>query len=281
MKIGIIGPTGSGKTSYLLGMIKEMIHTECGFSIRISDPKTIGDLKDKMLKLTDKYLSANERWPVSSTSLEEYTLELFDNRNKYVDIQWIECPSELFKIAQGQERLAKTIGSVDFLFVCVDGSLLQGNEDALEDIADDFHNKSGCDIRNALMCVSLKSDEAFPPVCILITKYDAVSPALRKQEPLQEILQLIFPELFQQKSGIVAICPVSLGKNIAEGGRVQPKNVHLPMLAALYLYIHARLHLLPDTSMAYQMMAAQKTDLLQEIRDLPVFYNGKLWQWSD
>ena len=139
MKIVIVGPTGSGKTCYFVGMLREMLSEKSGYSIRISDPKASGELINKILNLADTSLSAQKRWP-DPNDHEEYTLELLDGVSKCTDILWIDCPSE--RHSMDQSRLAERLSSVDCLFVCVDGSLLQGDAEELEDIADDCYNES-------------------------------------------------------------------------------------------------------------------------------------------
>lgn len=281
MKIGVIGASGSGKTSFFLGMIKKIAFDKSDFSIMISDLKVGLELKNKMVNLADASLPSNERWPDPNGCWEEYTFELLDSGNKIADVQWIDCPIEYF--LGNRDRLSKKLCCVDCLFVCVDGGFLQGNKDDLDNITDDFYSAYGADLCNALLCVAEKSD-VFPPVCILITKYDAVSPKLQDSETIKDFVKACIPILFYQGGGmdrVVTICPVSLGKDIAEGGKLRPRNVQYPLFAALYFYIYKMLHVLPDTHPVYQMMAAEQFDLLQDLRALPLYVNGSEVSWPD
>ena len=137
-------------------------------------------------------------------------------------------------------------------------------------------------------------------MCILITKYDAVSPELQNMDLIPKFVNPCFPDLFHEENGkdrIVTICSVSLGKDIAEGGKLRPRNVHLPLLAAWYfrlLKLHQEtydmLHQFDEwpylirphrpqekqeLSVLYQEIAAQASDFGKDLMLLPLFVNGR------
>lgn len=75
-----------------------------------------------------------------------------------------------------------------------------------------------------------------PAVVIVITKHDLCShrPA---EEILSEVRELFSVFFATGAKWLVMVCPVSLGEEIAidpTGGEIQPKNVHLPVLFAMY-----------------------------------------------
>ena len=239
-KIVIIGTSGSGKTCYFYGMLHKMQRGVSGFSLRINDSEVYRKLRTGILRLGDASVPMEERWPDPSDKLETYNLDLLHNMNKLDSLEWVDYPGEY--VSDVNDGFIDLLDGANCLFVCVDGSLLQGDKDELEDIADDFYNHSGMDLCNALMRAEKKSGEAFPPVCILLTKYDAVSPELQDSEVIKDFLKACFPVLFREgkgKSRMVTICPVSLGKDIAEGGKLRPKNVERPICFATYLMQYA------------------------------------------
>ena len=235
-KIVNIGTSGSGKTCYFYGMLHKMQRGISGFSLRINDSDAYRKLRNGILSLADTSLPMDARWPDPSDQLEKYNLDLLYNMNKLDSLEWVDYPGE--HVSEAHDDFINLLDGASCLFVCVDGSLLQGDESELEDIADEFYNDSGMDLCNALRRAEQKSGEAFPPVCILITKYDAVSPELQNMKVISKFVQSCFPDLFHKGNGkdrMVTICPVSLGKDIADGGKLRPKNVERPICFAAYL----------------------------------------------
>ena len=303
MKIGIVGPTGSGKTCYFYGMLHKIQKRISDFSLRVDDDETYWKLRKEFISLGDVRLPMDERWPDSSDKLEKYNLDLLCNMNKMDSLEWVDYPGE--HVSEAHDDFINLLDGATCLIVCVDGSILQGDAEELEDIADDFYHDFGIDFCNALMRAEQKSGEALPPACILITKYDAVSPELRREDLLTKLVKSCFPLLFCEGNGkdnMVTICPVSLGRDIAEGGKLRPRNVHLPLFAALYFLlrklhqqVHDVLHRLdewpypirppqavenPELSVLYQVLSEQKSELEKELRALPLFVNGRECTWE-
>lgn len=104
--------------------------------------------------------------------------------------------------------------------------------------ADDFDQQSGMDLCNALAHAEKAAKKGLPAICILFTKSDAIPKELLDMELLKLFVQLCFPSLFHPGEGndrYVSICPVTLGKDIATGGKLNPKNVERPICLAAYL----------------------------------------------
>lgn len=265
-KIVIIGTSGSGKTCYFYGMLHKMQRGISGFSLRINDSDAYRKLRKGILSLGDARLPMDERWPDPSDKLEKYNLDLLHNMHKLDSLEWVDYPGE--HVSDAEDAFIKLLDGANCLFVCVDGRLVQGDEDELDDIADDFYNESGMDICNALQRAEEKSGAAFPPVCILITKYDEVSPELQNTDLITQFVKKCFPILFHKGSGkdrMVTICPVSLGKDIAEGGKLRPKNVERPICFAAYLVQYA----------LFKEMEAKAKGLISESEEKIKRYNNK------
>ena len=78
-----------------------------------------------------------------------------------------------------------------------------------------------------------------PPVCLIITKYDLVEPDKRNEEFLLDILKEVFPILFYPAMGeqgrLVSVCPVTLGREISLGGKLDPRNIEKPFCYLTFL----------------------------------------------
>ena len=302
MKIGIVGPTGSGKTCYFYGMLHKMQRGISGFSLRVDD-ETYWKLRKEFISLGDVRLPMDERWPDSSDKMEKYHLDLLYNLNKWDSLEWVDYPGE--HVSEAHDDFINLLDGATCLIVCVDGSLLQGDAEDLEDIADDFYHGFGIDFCNALMRAEQKSGEELPPVCILITKYDAVSPELQNMDLITKFVKSCFPVLFCEENGkdrIVTICPVSLGKDIAEGGKLRLRNVHLPLFAAWYFRLRKlhqqaydmlhkfdrlpyiirqhRSQVYQEMVVLYEEMVQQTSDLENDLMLLPLFVNGRECTWE-
>lgn len=101
----------------------------------------------------------------------------------------------------------------DCLLLCLDGSLIQGSEDDLDSIANQLYSTNSVDDLNRILLNTFNEYGMYPSVCIVITKFDKMSPELRNRQILCSLIEKCFPRLFSSYSGrILTICPVSLGK---------------------------------------------------------------------
>ena len=130
----------------------------------------------------------------------------------------------------------------DCLFLCVDGAHF--NHDTKNGII----NAINCDgggmelnymLNRAAVDGKTGKDRELPPVCLIITKYDLVEPDKRNEEFLVDILKEVFPILFYpsagQKGRLVSVCPVTLGRNISQGGKLEPRNIEKPFCYLTFL----------------------------------------------
>lgn len=291
-KIVIIGTTASGKTCYFYGMLRKLQRGVSGFSIRIDDKGNYNKLREGMLKLGDTRLPLDERWPLATSDVDTFKLDLLHNLKKIDSIDWVDYPGE--HVGKMENAFIEQLNGADCLFVCVDGSKLafdveryESFEDEMADIeeelaedgttadvfrnvpggipkgllerydedrcavltqylinkSDEFDQRSGMDLCNALAHAEKAAENGLPAICILITKADAIPEALKDMDLLKLFLQLCFPSLFYPGKGnnrYVSICPVTLGKDIATGGKLNPKNVERPICMAAYLMQLAR-----------------------------------------
>lgn len=233
-KVVICGIKNSGKTCYFYGMLRSLMIGKAGFSVA-PQKENFNSIQLAIKRLADTSLPLSDRFPESSMQEDVYHMNLFYRLRSISKFDWVDYPGEWLSMAQ--DGFLKHLDDADALLICVDGELFQGTEDDVEEIIDRLQNDcGGLALNNVLMNAQEKKEKQgdnLPPVCIMITKYDKVSEDLT--EILEEqIIKQAFPILFDSEKAKVAICPVSLGREIDEGGKLEPKNVEIPVLYALY-----------------------------------------------
>ena len=177
-KIVIVGITESGKTCYFYGMLRQMMRGFRGFSLRVAE-KDFASLRMGIKRLGDTKLPLNERFPEPSSQTENYTMDLLYNLRKMDSFEWVDYPGELAE--HGAADFIANLEGATCLLLCVDGKALQGTEEDIDDIVDEIYNdRGGLELCNAIMQAERQNENVFPPVCIMITKYDEVSEELRK-----------------------------------------------------------------------------------------------------
>lgn len=235
-KTVIVGITSSGKTCYFYGMLQRMMRGYQGFSIRVAE-KDFGSLRKGIKRLGDTSLPLTERLPAPSSKQENYTMDLLYNLKKIDTFEWVDYPGEMAE--EGTEGFVNLLDGATCILLCVDGKAIQGSESDIADIVDDIYSRlGGLELCNALQQAERKYENGFPPVCIMVTKYDEVSPELRDMRIITSIMRESFPILFHEGNGhsrMVTICPVTLGRELNNNGRLQPKNVEKPICFANYL----------------------------------------------
>ena len=236
-KIVIVGTTHSGKSCYFYGMMKKMMRGIGGFSIG-ADGKDFGEIRQNIKKLSDINLPLAQRFPPPSDKMRTYPLSLMYDFSELEKFDWVDYPGE--HVSNSEADFVALLEDADCLLVCVDGEGIQGDPEELDDLADELVVTWDClSLNNALNLASQKN-ENFPPVCIMVTKYDKLEPEFRNQDILLELLKKVFPVLFHSGMGsgkdrMVLICPVTLGKDLDLGARMSPKNMEIPICFATYL----------------------------------------------
>lgn len=231
IKIVVTGERGSGVTSYFYGMMLKMMRGAAGVHLRINDADVYSKLHDGLSRLRDVGRPGGERWSSPCESPVACEMDVLYEFREFDTVRWTEYMPERF-----YDECDQLPHNINCLFVCIDGSLLQSDEDSLKEVADDFYNRFGADLCNALLHAEAKRINTIAPVCILITKYDEVSSELQDMSIIAKFVERCLPILFQKDGNtnrIVAVCPVSLGKNIDDGGKLRPKNVEKPIFFAL------------------------------------------------
>lgn len=250
-KITVLGMSGSGKTCYLLALYYKMLAGIEGYTLTTDDKRDV-ELRDSYSKLRNGKLK-EKRFPVGTNSgtFEKYTFDLCQSYEKIMSFDWIDyAGGDLGNKVGAYEQLEKDIYESSSLFIFVDGANLikdfQTGEE-LEDIDERIESVSlaNASINNLLARYSQRKekDNFFPPIAIVVTKYDLFHDLVSEEE-LCEIVQEAFSPLFGSKANkierIITIIPISLGANISDNdysGKLKPININLPILFGIYFTI--------------------------------------------
>src|SRR5438270_8188294 len=118
------------------------------------------------------------------------------------------------------------------LFLCISAEDLTEGIDGQEP---SIMRKTRLDRMIALIA-QLPHNSGPPTIVIVITKCDLLRHR-RKEEVINDIKRLFHLFFVEDSAWTVAVCPVTLGKSLQENplkGRIEPENVHLPIMFALW-----------------------------------------------
>ena len=237
IKIALLGTTGAGKTSYLLGMYAVMQTGIQGFTLAAKDMDADLDLTERWEQLIAT--AGEDRWPApNAAEMEKYSFIFSYGFRPLIGFEWLDyrglALSDRSEEADVKE-LSNYLTQSQCLFLCVSGEYLADKltPTTVRQLKSDRMNQF---IQQYVSRDLLPSPNRPFPIAIIITKYDLCQHR-EKQEIIADIKRL-FQALFTPNSGwLVMICPVSLGKELGEdpnNGDIVPVNVHLPIVFAVY-----------------------------------------------
>jgi hypothetical protein len=237
IKITMLGTTGAGKTSYLLGMYAAMQSGIQGFTLSARD-------LDRDLELTERWeqlisIRGADRWPPPNAGvIENCHFDFNYGFRPIISLEWIDYRGLALSDRNSEQdvrELSQYLIASECVFLTISGEYLQ------ERITPTTVRKLKSDRMNQFLQRYISSNyhptsnNPFP-VAILITKYDLCHH--RPKEEVIEDIKKLFQALFTDNSGwLVMICPVSLGKELesdTDNGTIVPVNVHLPIIFAVY-----------------------------------------------
>ena len=230
----MLGMTGSGKTCYLLGMYKKMLGGLKGFSLTTDDDTDV-DLRKRYSRMGDSSLG-QDRFPAGTDQTDFYDFTLEHALSPIMTFRWIDYPGGMLDEKtdgdiEQYNKLEEYIRKSSSLFICVDGALLQGddNEEKTELVQEKCSS-----LINPFLSKYLKNNTFLPPTAILVTKSDLCMEHTDSDD-LREIMEEAFSPLFtesQDADRFISIIPVSIGKSISENGyqgKLSPKQLELPI----------------------------------------------------
>lgn len=238
-QITILGMSGSGKTCYLLGLYYTMGAGLKGYTIA-TDEDTDVQLRDRYAKLCDASLEKQQRFPAGTDNISKYEFDLQYGYNTIMSFDWVDYPGGLLDrknsgSLEDYEDVKKAINNSSSLFICVDGSLLLGDD--VDEKIDNIRDKCS-NVINTFFTEYFKSNNSLPPTAIIVTKYDICKDDIDEKE-LCEIIEEAFSPFFVKNNTekVVTIIPVSIGTNIMDddySGKMKPLNIHLPIFMGIW-----------------------------------------------
>ncbi|CAD5990477.1 hypothetical protein PCC9214_05806 [Planktothrix tepida] len=236
IKITMLGTQAAGKTCYMLGMYAAMQTGVRGFSLSAKDMDIDLELTDLWEKLID--FEGKDRWPPpNAAEVKNYAFDFNYGLQPIMGFEWLDYRGGAMSdrsTEQDVKQLLEHFSNSSCLFLCVSGEYLTKKVDQ-STVRQIRSNRMNQFLQNIGQQIKPTPSHPFP-VAVVITKYDLCSQRPR-QEIIEDVKQLFQP-LFAQNSGwLVMICPVSLGKELANDvdyGSIVPVNVHLPVVFAIY-----------------------------------------------
>ena len=242
IKITMLGTTGAGKTSYLLGMYAVMQTGIQGFTLAAKDMDLDLDLTQRWEKLI--LLKGEDRWPTpNAAAMEYYGFDFSYGFRPVMGFQWLDYRGLALSDRSTEQDVADLVQYLtesECLFLCISGEHLVEpiNPTTVREIKSDRMNQ----FIQQYIGVNKNPNPQKPfPVAIVITKYDLCHH--RDKDEIIADVKRLFQALFTPNSGwLVMICPVSLGKELCDdpnNASIVPVNVHLPVVFAVYSQLRA------------------------------------------
>jgi hypothetical protein len=272
IKITMLGTTGAGKTSYLLGMYAVMQTGIQGFTLAAKDMDLDLELTQRWEKLIS--LKGEDRWPTpNAAAMEYYGFDFSYGFRPLMGFQWLDYRGLALSDRSTEQDVADLILYLQesaCLFLCISGEYLTSEltPNTVRQIKSDRMNQF---IQQYISNNKQPNPQQPFPVAIVITKYDLCHH--REREEIIADVKKLFQALFTPNSGwLVMICPVSLGRDLGDdpdNAKIVPVNVHLPVVFAVYSQLRAyglKLKSDRDRQILEVDVARQKNALWQIIR---------------
>lgn len=276
-QITILGMSGAGKTCYLLGLYYKMGAGLRGYTIT-TDEDTDVQLRDRYARLCDVTLDMEKRFPAGTDNISKYEFDLQYGYNTIMSFDWVDYPGGLLDRKNSgnleeYEDVKKAINKSSSLFICVDGSLLLGDdiEEKIDNVRDNCSN-----VINTFFTEYFKSNNELPPTAIIVTKYDVCKDDTDAEE-LCEIIEEAFSPFFVKNDNrkIVTIIPVSIGINIMDNdcsGKMKPLNIHLPIFMGIWFALSKKIQAHADN---IQKRKQTNDSIISSLRDQKALEENK------
>ena len=242
IKITVLGTTGAGKTSYLLGMYAQMQTGIQGFTLAAKDMDVDLELTERWEKLIS--VTGEDRWPTpNAATMEYYGFDFSYGFRPLIGFEWLDYRGLALSDRSTEQDvidLVQYLSTSQCLFLCISGEHLVDpiTPSTVREIKSDRMNQF---IQQHISVNKNPTNQNPFPVAIVITKYDLCHH--RDRDEIVADVQKLFQALFTPNSGwLTMICPVSLGKELCndlDKGNIDPVNVHLPVVFAVYAQLRA------------------------------------------
>ena len=237
IKILMLGDSTSGKTCFMLGMYAAILDGST-FSLKATDP-------DEGIRLTALWsaivdTSGNERWPPTTDQPQTYNFELCYAYKPLMEFEWLDYRGgSMLELSSDVRTLRDYAAQSNGFFFCISGKYLskQVTDANLQKVAmKSKANLMGKYLEYLSINNRRQTRKKTFPIVIIVTQYDYCYH--RNKRELMEDVKKMFPPLFAPNSDwLVMICPVTLGKELAEdsdNGKIEPRNLDIPVAFVLY-----------------------------------------------
>lgn len=242
IKIAMLGTSGAGKTSYLLGMYAVMQTGVQGFTLSAKDIDLDLELTERWEKLIS--VTGEDRWPTpNAASMEHYHFDFSYGFRPLIAFEWLDYRGLALSDRSTEQDvmdLVEYVSQSQCLFLCISGEYLVDpvSPNTVREIKSDRMNQF---IQQYISVKKQPNNQQPFPVAIVITKYDLCHH--RERAEIIADVQKLFQALFTHNAGwLTMICPVSLGKELCndlDSANIIPVNVHLPVIFAVYAQLRA------------------------------------------
>lgn len=231
--ITMIGLSNSGKSCYLYAMYAQMAFGVNGFTFIPDDFDKGLDLEDQWLKIVEE-----GKWPDGTTESTDYVFDCSHSFRRLMSFHWHDYRGNILKDRNDSEQveLFNRINQSNSLIFCISAELLidllNGSQKAQFELRryNDLLNKY-CNINNRTV-----------PISIAITKIDLIA---HDQSifinGIKQLKEKYLNSLFNENGNwFVMFVPVTLGEGLKKQqggvvtGTIAPKNIHLPVMFAIY-----------------------------------------------
>lgn len=243
----ILGPSGTGKTCFLLGMYSELSAGKDGFSLSTDDDNEV-KFRNLYQKICNVELG-EERFPsgTSGNSTTKFTLRY--GCEPILRFFWFDYSGDaLLTKTKGDfndyNEIKSVINNSACLYVCIDGEMLC--EDDQEIVMHNLRDRI-VSVTNFFFSEYVEKNLLLPPIVFVVTKYDLCidySPEYKNCERLYAIIKKSFCSIFVREQQIITVIPVSVGINISkasDGGNFKPINMDVPVLLGTWFILEKKL----------------------------------------
>ena len=232
MKIGIMAPERSGKTSYLAGLYGTLVHTngrrlpgECNLYYEWTDREQKGQMERQYRALLRRDIGA-ARFPQKTDGLHRHRIKVGHKEESIsAEIELVDFPGELLWDENTYNSSSVKAGDVDRaltecagFIVLLDANYLRASEE--EELST---LTSAPDIDRVLRDAIRKGTHGSigVPVALCISKYDCLFS--EEKEAAHSKAQALFPAFFAtSREHPVFVTGVTLGEGIENGGKFAP-----------------------------------------------------------
>ena len=239
ISITMLGASKAGKTCFMLGMYSVMREGVHGFTFSTPDTDLDLELDERYQIMVER--EGEERWPEPTDQPRDYKFHFNYCMRTVVEFDWLDYRGDALQdvsSAQDVQTLKKALKRSSAIFLCVSAIHLQKPiESRMQQVRRDT--------RIARMLVLLQeslqnsSPDSSPAIAIVLTMYDCVKLTGRARADVMTEVRRLFEPLFHERGGFdVAICPVSLGDDLAKGdgnALIEPVGLHQPVSYATCL----------------------------------------------